>query len=267
MLTRVSIIVVWSLLLASLAGPAAAQSGGDLKELNRRSSESVVLLRVFGPGGAEIGTGTGFFLDGDLVTTNHHVVERGLRVDAEFADGRVVGLGGVLAADADADLAILRAPVGTAAGLTLYAGPPVEVGEEIVVLGSPLGFAGTLTTGIVSARRDQGVEAEMGFGDGSPRLQIDAAISPGSSGSPVMNLRGEVVGVAVSVLRGGQNLNFAVPVEALRRLLATADRETLVVRYGAPGEILTPGRFVVLRNLGISALVFLALVVALRRLR
>ncbi|MEM8931797.1 MAG: S1C family serine protease [Acidobacteriota bacterium] len=260
--------VAWLVLLVcvAVAGPVPAQDGG-LKELNRKARESVVLLRVFGPGGAEIGTGTGFFVDAATVVTNHHVVEGGLRVDAEFHDGRVVGIDGVLAGDEDADLAILRAPADTSQGLPLYAGPPIEVGEEIVVLGSPLGFAGTLSTGIVSGRRDRGVEAEMRTGSGSPRLQIDAAISPGSSGSPVMNLRGEVVGVAVSVMVGGQNLNFAVPVEEVERLRTTVNDTTVVRHYGQKGEMLTPGRTAVLRNLAVSVVFFVLLFVALRRLR
>jgi S1-C subfamily serine protease len=86
-----------------------------------------------------------------------------------------------------------------------------EVGEALVVIGAPEGFANTVTDGIVSAFRTV---------EGQRLMQISAPISRGSSGGPVLNRRGEVVGVSVAVWAGGQNLNFAVPLDLLRDLLA-----------------------------------------------
>lgn len=251
----------------------AVQSGAtpaakELRELVRESEGAVVLLRVLGAAGREAGTGTGFFIDGSTVVTNAHVVEPATRVEAVLADGSVVGVEGVLARDVEADLAILR--VGPAEGISLPRGLELapdgsgETGTEVVVIGNPLGLSGTLSTGVVSAVREEGVDPSgRGAGGKSPRLQITAAISPGSSGSPVMMTDGRVIGVAVSQLVFGQSLNFAVPVAELRRLLAGVDPGRLEQTYGAARAV-SPA---LVRNLFISVLVFFGLVMVLRRLR
>jgi S1-C subfamily serine protease len=108
--------------------------------------------------------------------------------------------------------------------LPLGSSEKIEVGTRIAVVGSPLGLEGTLTEGIVSAVREL-------FGE-LKRLQITAAISPGSSGSPVLNAKGEVIGVAAATLREGQSLNFAVPVEADHALVARAEKTPVALPVG-----------------------------------
>lgn len=97
----------------------------------------------------------------------------------------------------------------------------VEAGDHIAVIGNPLGLEGSLSEGIVAAKREQ-------VPGGHQRLQITAPISRGSSGSPVLDMSGNVVGVATMVMRGGQSLNFAAPVEVAEMMIRT-ERKALVM--------------------------------------
>ena len=92
----------------------------------------------------------------------------------------------------------------------------LEAGTRLAVIGSPLGLEGSVSEGIVSAVRE--------LSAGGRLVQISAAISPGSSGSPVLNAEGKVIGIATALIPFGQSLNFAVPVEAASALLATAHK-------------------------------------------
>ncbi len=263
-LRRPPVLLAIVAVLLATAVPAAPQ---DLTELARKARDSVVLLTVFEPGGRAIGTGTGFFVEGGQLVTNHHVIDRAYRVEAMLANKEALEVTGVAVADEVNDLAILEVASGTYPTLTLADSAAVEAGERIVVLGNPLGLSSTLSEGIVSAIRTEGLAGESGLGrtaareTEAPLLQISAAISPGSSGSPVMNLSGEVVGVAVSQFVYGQNLNFAVPAAAVRELLRAADPGRLERRFGAESSF---GRGALLRNIVLSLLAFAGLYAALR---
>ncbi len=245
----------------ALAPPLAAV---DLKELNHRARGSVVLLKNLDSAGDEVAEGTGFVIQGGYIITNHHVVEGASRMQAVLPDKSVLELPGILAQDAEHDLAILKVPAHHLAPLPLVPPGPPEPGERVVVLGNPLGFASTLSDGIISAYREHGIDDEPDFIKG-PLLQITAPISHGSSGSPVMNLNGEVVGVAVAVFDGGQSLNFAVPASSVRRLLARVNPKRLELKFSTPGGLPLSGE--ALRNLGISAVIFAAIFIAFRRMR
>ena len=99
--------------------------------------------------------------------------------------------------------------------LTISASEQINVGERIYVLSNPKGLAGTISTGIVSGGIRRSKDTEL--------LQIDAPISPGSSGGAVLNASGEVIGIATASLSGGQNLNFAVPSSRIKLFLAEYD--------------------------------------------
>jgi S1-C subfamily serine protease len=253
-------------MLACLATLALASplAGVDLKELNHRARGSVVLLKNLDAGGEARAEGTGFVIQGGYILTNHHVVEGASRMQAVLPDKSVLELPGVLAQDADHDLAILKAPAHHLVPLPLVRPGPTEPGERVVVLGNPLGFSSTLSDGIVSAYREHGIDEDPDFIKG-PLLQITAPISHGSSGSPVMNLNGEVVGVAVAVYDGGQSLNFAVPASSVRRLLARVNPKRLERKFSTVSSF--PARSETLRNLVISGLIFGAIFVAFRRMR
>ena len=202
----------------------------DLKALAKKARPAVMLLVISDANGKEIATGTGFLVsaDGKLIT-NFHVIEKAASAVAKTENGGLFPVEGVLASDPKNDLVLLKIKGKELPFLTLSNSENIEVGTRIVVIGSPLGLEGTLSEGIVSAVREL-------MGD-TKRLQITAPISPGSSGSPVMNGTGEVVGVATLVLRGGQNLNFAVPVDAVKGLVVAAARTTKAMELaGVPGN-------------------------------
>ena len=188
----------------------------DLKVLAKKARPAVLLLVVYDGTGKEIATGTGFLIssDGKLIT-NHHVIEGSSCAIAKTENGGLFPVESLLADDWKNDLALLKItrPMNSQF-LALADSGKAEVGQHVAVIGSPLGLEGTLTEGIVSSFRE--------WKDGASVLQITAPISAGSSGSPVLNQSGDVIGVATFVLRGGQSLNFAVPAEAVRKLLAGA---------------------------------------------
>jgi Trypsin-like peptidase domain len=204
----------------ALAAPAAAQPG-DVVGITRRASPAVVTLHAFNSTGREVSLGSGFFLPDGRIATNRHVVEGATRIRAKASNERT--LGDATYAEAvgrTADLAILPRIASPPATLPLATRLP-EAGESVVVIGAPEGLSNTVSTGIVSAIRSI---------QGRTLVQISAPISHGSSGGPVLNMRGEVIGVSVSVLSEGQNLNFAVP--------AT---ELLTLSQSTPGRITFAG--------------------------
>lgn len=249
------------LIAVSVSPPAA---GDDLKDLARDAKTSVLKLRVLDVTGREVGSGTGFFVSDDgLLVTNRHVIDSGYRIEAVPAEGPTYAVRGIVAQDEVNDLAVLRLDTGRSRPLPLAAAALPDPGEEVVVLGGPLGLAGSLSVGIVAAIRDP-AEVERQRSQRSPLLQITAAISPGSSGSPVMKLDGEVVGVVVSQFGIGQNLNFAVPVAALHTLMAQAGPEAPLTPLGS---LSGASRSSYLRNLLISAFFFLVLFIAIKRMK
>lgn len=205
------------------ASLSASASGSELSDLAEKTKPSVVLLTVEDSVGRKLGTGTGFFASTDgRIITNHHVIEGGARITATLSDGSKRAILGVLASDEPRDIAILAAEGGAVPALALGTSTGVRPGDEVVVIGSPKGLSGTLSVGIVSAIREHGVGE--GPDDEKDRtaswgIQITAAISPGSSGSPIMTKNGEVVAVAVGTLNGAQALNFGVPIEVATGML------------------------------------------------
>lgn len=204
-------------------GPVTAQSQERaLTEVVREAKDAVVQLRSYDVTGNYLGEGSGFVLSDGRIATNAHVVEGASRVEVINADGRLAGaVDHASMLSATVDLAILPALELAVTGLSLAPREP-SVGESIVAIGSPQGLANTVSDGIVSAIRNIG---------GRRLLQITTPISPGSSGGPVLDSEGRVVGVSVSQMREGQNLNFAVPAGDLAALASSP-----------PGHVAFPAR-------------------------
>lgn len=252
-------VLVAPLLLSALL--TAPLRGQDIRLLQKQARESVFLLRVFDSSGELLGTGTGFLVDGGMLVTNHHVIDSAARVDVMLGEKRAIPAAGIIAKDRDNDLALLRVPAIKRRPLPLETSRTLEPGDRVVVLGSPLGLSGTVSDGIVAALRPNGLGEEGFFKQ--PLLQITAPVSPGSSGSPVLNAKGAVVGVVVSQFSAGQNLNFAIPADSLLKLIARSQSSSLERRLDG-SEVF---RWSYLRNLGISAAFFVAIFLAFRKMR
>ena len=254
-------VLAITLLFGVVAGSVAAD---DLKSLAKDAQSSVLLLRLLDVTGREIGSGTGFYVSTDgLLVTNHHVIEPARRIEAVPAEGEPLQVRGIVAVDEANDLAVVRVDTSRSRPLPLADVGLLDPGERVVVLGGPLGLAGTLSEGIVSAVREAS-ELDHTEPGASALLQITAPISPGSSGSPVMTYEGEVVGVVTSQFRVGQNLNFAVPVAILNRLLDQVEPGAPEIPLQTVSGTGTPQY---LRNLVISIVFFGLLFWGFRRLR
>jgi len=203
---------VWlaGLLLAGLvmvmaAGRALTRDGrADLPWLVKQVQPSVVTIMSYNARGEALFQGTGFFITpgGDFLT-NCHVLAQAARAEIRTADGRCYPVKGVVATDRGWDLVVAAvAGLPEKAPCLRITGAVPEVGERVAVVGSPLGLEQTVSDGVISAIR----RASSGA-----YLQISAPVSTGSSGSPVVDMQGEVVGVTSLQVAGGQNLNFAVP--------------------------------------------------------
>ena len=188
-----------------------AQSQDLLPELVRRIKPSAVAIETFDARGEKLSRGSGFFIDSDRVVTNRHVIDNAYRAEVHSYTGSVYPVKGVIAVDAEGDLALLRvdARPGQVRPLSLDRTSPQE-GESVVVIGNPFGLEGSVSNGIVSAVRDIPTFGRI--------IQITAPISPGSSGSPVVNMQGQVIGVATLQITGGQSVNFAIPSERISQL-------------------------------------------------
>ena len=197
-------------LLAVLSSTATASSQ-DLPELVRRIKPSAVAIETFDSRGEQLTRGSGFFIDTDRVVTNRHVIEGAHRAEIHTSTGSVYAVKGVIAVDAEGDLAVLRIdpPPASIRPLVLEKTSPQE-GESVIVVGNPLGLEGSVTNGIVSAVRDIPTFGRI--------IQITAPISAGSSGSPVVNMQGQVIGIATLQITGGQSVNFAIPSERISQL-------------------------------------------------
>jgi hypothetical protein len=160
-----------------------------------------------------IARGTGFLVRPDgVIVTNYHVIETGNVAIVKFPDGTILPVDGVLAADKVRDLAIIKIHGKTFRTLTLGNSDKIQVGEDVVAIGNPLGLELTVSNGILSGVRT----VEKG---GGKFLQVTAPISHGSSGGPLFNMAGEVVGITSMYFEGGENLNFAIPVNDAKQLL------------------------------------------------
>lgn len=198
-----------ALCFAVFVPPVTAQSTA---EVARQSRNAVVTLTVLDSAGGTLGHGSGFILADGRIVTNAHVVSNASRVDVHGLEERYLGTIPYASAVSEAiDIAILPGITGLPASLRFAQTAP-QVGESVIVIGAPLGLSHTVSTGIVSAVRTI---------RGTTYLQITAPISPGSSGGPVLNSQGEVVGVTVSTIEEGQSLNFAVIASNVERLVAS----------------------------------------------
>ena len=190
---------------------ALAQKPIPAEDIAEKALAATVYLEMKDTNGKTLGIGSGFFVKPNIIATNYHVIEGAAKGTAKLV-GKFTRykIEGVTATDKTNDLALLKVTAYGIKQLSLGDSNKVRIGETVYVAGNPKGLEGTFSDGIISSRRDKRTKE---------RLQMTAPISPGSSGGPVLNKKGEVIGVSFMTLEGGQNLNFAIPAEYLKKLL------------------------------------------------
>ena len=185
----------------------------SLPELVRRVKPSVVSVLTYDAKGEPLISGSGFFVRAGEVVTNMHVIKGAHRVEIHTIEGkgRTYPVTGVLAVDDEADLALLKAdlPADRSHALPLTTTLPDE-GEQVFVIGNPLRLEGSVSDGIVSAVRE--------VPDLGRIIQVTAPVSHGNSGSPLFNMRGEVIGIVTVKVTNGQNINLALGVSRIAAL-------------------------------------------------
>lgn len=209
--------VILGSILAVLVSYSSAQE--DVADVVKRSSDAVVLIVISNSAGQETALGSGFLVsaDGEIVT-NYHVIKEAHSAIVKLSNGAFFPVSGVLASDADKDLAIIKVSGKNLPFLTLGDIDKLHVGDHVVAIGSPLGLEGTASDGIVSALRDVA---------NKKWIQTTAPVSRGNSGGPLLEMSDRVVGVITwgVNLELGQNLNFAVPCSEVQVLLITAHQQ------------------------------------------
>ena len=191
----------------------ATQPRKDIPTIAKAANGAVVSIIMSDKEGRPIAQGSGFVVSKDgRIVTNYHVIRSGSSAIVKLPNGAFFVVDGVLAFDDARDIAVIKAHGENFRTVTLGDSSRVQVGDEIIAIGNPLSLESTVSNGIVSAVRN--IEEE-----GGKFLQITAPISPGSSGGPLFNVAGEVVGITTSGVKGGENLNFAIPVNDTKSLL------------------------------------------------
>ncbi|MEM1070436.1 MAG: S1C family serine protease, partial [Planctomycetota bacterium] len=186
----------------------------NLKQIIEQVQPSTVTIQVLGRDGNEIGLGTGFFVDeSGLIATNFHVITEGRPLIVELASGRRLPVLAIEASDRRRDLAIVRVDVGDdpVPALTLSDEAMPEQGTQVLALGNPLGLRDSVVSGIVSATREI---------DGRTMIQLAMPTQPGNSGGPLVNLKGQVVGIVNMKSALDDNLGFAIPTDQLKDVLS-----------------------------------------------
>ncbi|HEX9398650.1 MAG TPA: trypsin-like peptidase domain-containing protein [Anaeromyxobacter sp.] len=180
--------------------------------------------------GPRRGIGSGFVIQRDgWVVTNAHVVEGAASIEVDLGGGRRLAAK-VIGADAESDVALLKVeadrPLST---IPLGDSDRVLIAEWVLVIGSPFGLDHSVTLGIVShtGRADISPVGRPGTYD---FIQTDASINPGNSGGPVLNLRGEVIGIATAVNATGQGIGFAIPINMVKEVIGQLRQTGKVVR-------------------------------------
>jgi serine protease Do len=218
--------------LTGSATAGASQEEENIILVARQVSPAVVGVAT------QRGSGSGVIIRRDgILLTNNHVVANSRTVEVSLADGRRLR-GEVLGRDPTVDIAVVRIPIQDAPVARLGDSDRLQVGQAAIAIGNPLGLDRTVTVGVVSAvnRSPRGIPLEGGL------IQTDAAISPGNSGGPLLDSRGQVIGLNTVVITapGATGLGFAIPINLasdIAQQLLTSGRVRRAYLGVQPGDI------------------------------
>ncbi len=207
-----------------------------------RATPSVAVVENINEDGEKAGQGSGYVFSGDgIIITNYHVIRGAKSLNVKIPGQEPFRLDSVLAYEIDHDVAALRVAASSLPALSTEIIEDPKVGDRVVAIGAPLGLESTVSEGIVSALRDLGT---------MHIIQTTASISPGSSGGPLLNEYGKVIGLTTSTVRDGQSLNFVVSAKHISQLLSRREpisldemlNQTQVSEPLASSTIMVPAR-------------------------
>jgi|GEM_PF-498144 S1-C subfamily serine protease len=211
--------------------PSREEGKLSLSDIVRRNTRSVVVVKT-----ARGVKGSGFFInDQGFIATNKHVLSDSGNAEIKTSSGNIYKINRIVATDVVGDLVIAstETPANEIFPVALTSSIP-DIGEQVIVIGNPLGFEGleqTVSDGIISGVRSSPQAVKY--------IQVSAPISPGNSGGPLLNMRGEVIGVATFQYTQGQNLNFCVAAE---RVIALQNGKSLATNQAERGSLKTPSK-------------------------
>ncbi|GEM_PF-1655869 len=206
----------FSLMIISFMASVSTYAQPDLVALVKKVKPSIVALYTFDNQGRGLMQGSGFFISSEgEVVTNWHVIEGAYSAVVKTFDGNSYLVKQVLSGNKESDLALLSVDTrNDPIQMLPVADSTPEIGERVLVVGNPLSLEFSVSDGIVAAIRNI---PEYSSGK---VVQITAPVSPGSSGSPVINMQGETIAVAFYVYFKGENLNFAIPSEKVKEIIS-----------------------------------------------
>ncbi len=218
------------LLIAAILPPAI--SFADADKIFKENSKAIVVIVTFDEKDNPISQGSGFIVRADgAIVTNYHVISNAVDIKVKAGD-KVLDVEGLIYTDKENDLVILKAKGEKLQTVKLGDFEKANIGEKVYVISSPKGLENTISDGILSGIREITPDKKI--------LQITAPISPGSSGGPVFNQSGEVIGIATFLIEGAQNLNFAIPVDLIKDKISgkklTALKESELEDYKKTAE-------------------------------
>ena len=207
-------------------------SFADAEKIFRENNKAVVVIISYDSKGNPIGQGSGFVVREDgAIVTNYHVISNASDIRIKAGD-RMFKVNGFLHIDKENDAVMLKADAKGLLSVKIGDISKINIGEKVYVISSPQGFENTISDGILSGLREITSERKI--------LQITAPVSEGSSGGPVFNKNGEVIGIATFIVKKAQNLNFAMPVNLVKDKISskkvTALKDAGIIDYKKTAE-------------------------------